>query len=79
MTALPPSEPIEELIEARMAANLGQLSGDEYFLSPAVTRAMLPFDQYSQAGLFPIAYTKGTDFKPASRIPAAEVAHWDQW
>ncbi|MDJ0768062.1 MAG: nitroreductase family protein [Ilumatobacter sp.] len=39
----------------------------------------IPFDRYSQAGLFPIAYTKGTDFKLASRIPAAEVAHWDSW
>ena len=28
--------------------------------------------EYSQAGLFPIAYTKGTDFKPAKRLPAAE-------
>jgi nitroreductase len=39
----------------------------------------IPFDRYSQAGLFPIAHTKGTDFKPASRIPAAEVTHWDRW
>lgn len=39
----------------------------------------IPFDRYSQGGLFPIAYTKGTDFKPASRLPAAEVSHWDSW
>ena len=39
----------------------------------------IPHDRYSQAGLFPIAYTIGTDFKPASRLPAAELAHWDQW
>ena len=38
-----------------------------------------PHDRYSQAGLFPIAYTQGTDFKLASRIPAAEVSHWDGW
>jgi nitroreductase len=36
-------------------------------------------DGYTQAGLFPIAYTKGTDFKPAKRLPATEVSHWDQW
>lgn len=36
-------------------------------------------DGYTQAGLFPIAYTKGTDFKPAKRLPAAELAHWDTW
>lgn len=39
----------------------------------------IPHEQYSQAGLFPIAYTIGTDFKPASRLPAADLAHWDQW
>ena len=26
----------------------------------------IPFDDYTQAGLFPIAYTRGTDFKPVS-------------
>lgn len=36
-------------------------------------------DGYTQAGLFPIAYTKGTDFKPAKRLPAADLAHWDAW
>jgi nitroreductase len=39
----------------------------------------IPFDQYSQAGLFPIAYTKGTDFKKAKRLPAEQLAHWDTW
>jgi nitroreductase len=39
----------------------------------------IPFERYSQAGLFPIAYTQGTDFKPASRLPASQLAHWDQW
>jgi nitroreductase len=39
----------------------------------------IPHDRYSQAGLFPIAYTQGTDFKPASRLPASAVAHWDGW
>jgi nitroreductase len=39
----------------------------------------IPHDRYSQAGLFPIAYTIGTDFKPASRLPASEVSHWDSW
>ncbi len=39
----------------------------------------IPFDRYSQAGLFPIAYTQGTDFKLASRLPASQLVHWDQW
>lgn len=36
-------------------------------------------DRYTQAGLFPIAYTQGTDFKPAKRLPADELTHWDAW
>ncbi len=39
----------------------------------------VPFDKYSQGGLFPIAYTKGTDFKPAKRLPAEELTHWNSW
>src|SRR3954447_10142487 len=39
----------------------------------------IPFDKYSQGGLFPIAYTKGTDFRPAKRLPADQVTHWDSW
>jgi hypothetical protein len=33
--------------------------------------------QYTQVGLFPVAYTIGTDFKPASRRPLREVASWN--
>jgi nitroreductase len=33
--------------------------------------------QYTQVGLFPVAYTLGTDFKPADRRPVAEVASWN--
>ncbi|MFV0252991.1 MAG: nitroreductase family protein [Beutenbergiaceae bacterium] len=36
-------------------------------------------DGYRQAGLFPIAYTKGTEFHRASRLPATTVSHWDRW
>jgi nitroreductase len=39
----------------------------------------IPFEQYSQGGLFPIAYTKGTSFRPAKRLPAEQVVHWDKW
>lgn len=39
----------------------------------------IPFDKYSQGGLFPIAYTKGTDFKKAKRLPAEQLTHWDTW
>jgi nitroreductase len=39
----------------------------------------IPFDQYAQGGLFPIAYTKGTDFKKAKRLPAEQLSHWNSW
>ena len=39
----------------------------------------IPPDRYSQAGLFPIAYTKGTDFQPAKRLPLSGVVHFDSW
>ncbi len=39
----------------------------------------IPHDKYSQGGLFPIAYTKGTDFRPAKRLPAEQVTHWNAW
>jgi nitroreductase len=39
----------------------------------------IPYDKVSQGGLFPIAYTIGTDFKPARREPLDKVLHWDRW
>ena len=39
----------------------------------------IPFDTITQAGLFPVAYTIGTDFKQAKRLPLDPVLHWDQW
>jgi nitroreductase len=39
----------------------------------------IPYERYTQAGLFPVAYTRGTDFKPAQRLPAAELTHWDSF
>ena len=39
----------------------------------------IPFDQYTQAGLFPVAYTIGTDFKLAKRVPAEKFVRWNTW
>ncbi len=39
----------------------------------------IPYEQYTQGGLFPVAYTKGTSFKPANRLPADQLTHWDSW
>jgi len=39
----------------------------------------IPFDKVTQGGLFPIAYTIGTEFKAANRLPLDKVLHWDKW
>jgi len=36
-------------------------------------------DDVTQTGLFPIAYTVGTDFKPAKRLPLEPIVHWEKW
>jgi nitroreductase len=41
--------------------------------------AGIPFDTVQQVCLSPIAYTKGTDFRPAARPEPDEVIHWDSW
>jgi nitroreductase len=39
----------------------------------------IPYDEYSQVGMLPIAYTKGVDFKPAQRLSPEVVTHWNGW
>jgi nitroreductase len=39
----------------------------------------IPFDQVQQVCMSPVAYTQGTDFKPAQRPPADSIIHWDTW
>lgn len=37
----------------------------------------IPFEEYTQVGMFPIAYTIGTDFKKAWRKPVGEVLSYN--
>ncbi|MFE6780574.1 nitroreductase family protein [Streptomyces sp. NPDC057702] len=39
----------------------------------------VPYDEVMLAAFLPLAYTLGTDFKPARRIPRERVLHWDGW
>jgi nitroreductase len=39
----------------------------------------IPFEQVTQTALIPVAYTKGTDFKPGARKPLDSVLHVNQW
>jgi nitroreductase len=36
-------------------------------------------DDVVQTSLLPVAYTKGTDFRPAKRRPAREITYWNTW
>jgi len=39
----------------------------------------IPYQHFMQVALIPLAYTKGTSFKPAYRPPVSTVMHMDQW
>jgi nitroreductase len=39
----------------------------------------IPYQRVTQVGLFPVAYTVGTDFRPADRSRAEEKIHWNAW
>jgi nitroreductase len=39
----------------------------------------IPYDEVTQVALIPVAYTKGTDFKPGKRRPLDTMVHWDAW
>jgi nitroreductase len=39
----------------------------------------IPYGEVTQVALIPVAYTLGTDFRPAPRKPLEAVLHWDRW
>jgi len=39
----------------------------------------IPYERCIQGGLFPIAYTLGTDFRAGPRKPLDDIVHWDRW
>lgn len=39
----------------------------------------IPYEEAMQAALVPVAYSKGTEFKPAYRIPLENILHWNSW
>jgi nitroreductase len=39
----------------------------------------IPFETVQQVCLSPLAYTQGTDFKPAVRPDPETIIHWDTW
>jgi nitroreductase len=39
----------------------------------------IPYDEVMQVALIPVAYTRGTEFRPAPRRPLESMVHWDRW
>jgi nitroreductase len=39
----------------------------------------IPYETVTQVALLPVAYTMGTDFKPAARPPVEEITFWNSW
>jgi len=50
-----------------------------FFEQEAAQVLGIPYDKVTQAALIPVAYTRGTDFKPGPRKPLESVLHWDRW
>jgi nitroreductase len=39
----------------------------------------IPYETHTQAGLFPVAYTLGSDFKAADRSLSEQAVRWNHW
>lgn len=50
-----------------------------YYERQAAAILGIPYERVTQAALIPVAYTLGTDFKRASRVPLRSIVHWEQW
>ena len=50
-----------------------------FFEEEAAAVLGVPYEQVMQTALLPVAYTIGSDFKPAPRRPLETMVHWDTW
>ena len=50
-----------------------------FFEKEAANIIGIPYQEMMQACLLPVAYTKGTSFKPGKREPLESAVHWDSW
>lgn len=39
----------------------------------------IPYETVTQVAMLPVAYTVGTDFRAAARLPLQQVVHWETW
>lgn len=65
---------------ALRARGLGSvLTTVHLFQEQAVAELLGIPEDVMQIALLPVAYTVGTDFKPARREPVANITHWNSW
>lgn len=65
---------------ALRARGLGSALTTLHLLSEREVAGILGIpDDVMQVALLPVAYTIGTDFKPARRPPVEEITHWNDW
>jgi nitroreductase len=65
---------------ALRSRGLGSTFTTAHLLRAEAVAALLGIpDTYAQTCLLPVAYTKGTEFRPARRRPVEEVVFWDRW
>ena len=75
-------DPDAVVVHARAALPRPRLGVDHAHAVPEREMAELlgiPFDEWMQVGLFPIAYTQGTDFAVTPREPAAKFLRWNDY
>jgi nitroreductase len=39
----------------------------------------IPYNEFMQVALIPVAYTIGTEFRPGPRLPMDKTVHWEKW
>lgn len=65
---------------ALRSRGLGSVYTTLHLAHEAEARELLEIpDTVTQVALIPVAYTKGTDFKPAERRRVGEITYWDAW
>ncbi len=65
---------------ALRSRGLGSVLTTLHLIHEAEVAALLGIPaQALQVALLPVAYTRGTDFRPAARPPASEVTFWNRW
>jgi nitroreductase len=39
----------------------------------------IPYDEYTQVAMIPVAFHTGVGFQPGPRRPASDLVHWERW